>query len=668
MSNLLAVAPENPIIETLKWKTDVMSAKDGTEQRVTTVQFARSEHAVKFVMNDDTDLNTFYNQLMTLAEGEFDYPLWQTPIYMGQDLAVDGTTTLIDTTVYDIQAGDTLLFCDRYQKTIEIATVLSITGTNLITLAAGVANNWSMGDPLYRVTTCYLPVKPEISRPPFGYIDVAMTLRITEFRQLFTGMVAAQEIAKDDVLPDRVLSASVYTLLSLPIVHARPIITNDELKETFDWNIDVIDFDTGAFEYFTLRPLGQVNMERKFYLKNALQKNYWNWVLNWCHGQRRAVWVPTWEDEIGPQVLSLAGSTITTVDESFFDSYGDASENSHRGVWITDPTTGMWIARYMTTVAKDGQGHTIIVLNEAMPDGFPINPENLQIGFLIQCRQGTDEVQLEHHSLYSFKSTSYTSTRAAGSSSGKAPVVTPPVVVPPTNNPPEEYAYYVVLSPNAVVNGGNGHGTFTKQYASSTQPYTGNMPFTDVFWTPDPYANDDAGDDITSVYLPAGMPGCFVTGETSVAPYYSFAMVCKLNGVEFARFDFKDNPDSPVLIIVNPNQPLQVNSGDILSLDTVPSATNGYSTPTGPGSEQSYPMRHGFSSQFTVSFKFSRTPEADSSFQASTVTLSPATAYPEQAPAGYIRSGSTQDTFPNNAAPAAGSPSIPYEYHAGQEG
>lgn len=405
-TNLLSYYPETPITETLKWKTDVITSRDGTEQRIGTAQFCRREHAVIYNIQDDDDMRAIYEQFESGAMAEFAYPMWPEQTRLKADAAQHDTNILIDVSKFDLQAADSIYF-DNGNGTTEIVKINSIASDNLtITLSAGLQNDWNTAAHVYRVSQCLLPSKPQLLRHPWGQLEAKLTLRITEWRTLFSADAAPVEIGQETLMQDRVLTTEIYTLSGIPIINARPIV-DGTAQEDFEWNVEVQDFDTGAIQYFSDQLTAQVTWARKFLLKNNTQKFYWNYMLEWMHGMRRPVWLPTWEDDFGDTILSISGNTLVIQGETYASNYPYASPN--RGLWFA--YNGGWFGRLISEVATDGSGNTQIVLSEDLPGAYPTTPAG-PISFMNLCRQATDEVQRELYPFYNMLSTSFIGTKA----------------------------------------------------------------------------------------------------------------------------------------------------------------------------------------------------------------------------------------------------------------
>lgn len=402
-TNLLAVPPETPITEVLHWKTDVIAAQDGTEQRIGAMQFARIVHQATYLFLEDSEHATLYDQMFSKLNGVFSYPIWSDQTRLLEAIDAGALNLQIDTSVFDLQDGDSI-YLDNENGISEQVRVSTVSGTTA-TLSTGTQNAWSTDDHIYRVTQAKLPAKPSYQRSSWAKIDMKVDITFTDFRDLFSADAITQELVQATIFGDRVLTRTIYTLNGIPVLHGRPYVDSDE-TETFDWNFEVIDFDIGALDQLTNRLNAQVSYDRKFIVKNLNQKFYWNWVLKWMHGQRKPVWLPTWFADFGDTILEITGSTIKVQGQQFLNHY--TADSSNRGVWIA--YEGGWFARAILTITGDGSGNTIIGLNLDVPSGFPTSPP-YDVGFMILARQATDEVQREIRPAYSMITTSFIGTK-----------------------------------------------------------------------------------------------------------------------------------------------------------------------------------------------------------------------------------------------------------------
>lgn len=405
-TNLLAVPPETPVTELLKWKTDVISANDGTEQRIGAQQLARRVHQNNYLFLDDDEYQTIYDQLFVKLASTLSYPIWTEPTKLMLAVIAGDTVIQIDVTQFDVQNGDAL-FLDNEDGTTEQVKVNTVIG-NLVTLSAGLINAWDPTNKVYRIAQVILPPKPALDRSPWAKISMKVDVTLLDFRTLFSGSVAPVEVGQETLLTDRSLTTTVPTLSGIPIINARPIITSDEgYKETFDWHFEISDYDIGTVAQLTTRYNAQVTYDRKFLTKNRTQRFYWNWMMEWMHGQRRPVWLPSWFGDFNTKVLLVSGPTVKLSGVDFLEHY--IVESSNRGMWFT--YNGGWFGRGIIAINASDDGNTLVTLSGPVPAAYPETGPFEDIGWLILARQASDEVQREIYPAYSMISTTFIGTK-----------------------------------------------------------------------------------------------------------------------------------------------------------------------------------------------------------------------------------------------------------------
>jgi hypothetical protein len=401
-TNLLLVVPETPVREQLSWKTNIITARDGTEQRYGVRQIARRTLTYKMIFSTAEEERDIYEKLLSKGDGVFSIPVWFSPIRVLSDSPSGAAAVNINTDRYDVQAEDQFYY-ELDDGTYDIFRVQSVVG-NVVNLYTTLAGAVTTATRLYRVLPVYLPQRPSLRRGAYQHLETTLELRVTTPRDLFTGEAETVEIGSSLQLRDRVLSATVYTLGGVPIMNARPMIEGT-VEETFEWDYEVIDYETGVFEQSTTKDEASVIMERFYLVKNLDQWFFYNFVLDYMHGQRKPIWLPTWQKELSDRVSATTSTTITISDERYADDF--PADSSHRGLWIRH--TSGWLARRLTAVEKDGQGNTVLTVEPPLPLDFPQVPP-FEMGFLVLARLGSDDVQIDHQQLYSLLNMQFMST------------------------------------------------------------------------------------------------------------------------------------------------------------------------------------------------------------------------------------------------------------------
>ncbi len=404
-TNLLLVAPENPVNEKLSWKTDVMTARDGTEQRFGLRQIARQVLTYKVIYENVEQERQVYEQFFAKGAEAFSVPIWHLPMRLLADAELGATQVEIDTAQYDIRPEDQLYIEHEDGETYEIVRVQQVqsNGTT-VSLYTALLASMNTRQRFYRIAVVNLPAKPSLRRGAYQHVESNLDLRVVEDRDIFVGNAATVEVTETLQLRDRVIAPLVYTLGGVPVINARPLVKS-QIEETFDWNFEITDYETGVVDQYTPRDAAMVLVDRMFHTKYAYQRFFFNYVMNYMHGQRKPVWLPTWQEELNDRITGMVGNIITIGDEQFYANFPAGS--SHRGLWIRH--TAGWLARRIVAVTRDGEGNSLVEIEPALPIDFPTSPP-YQVGFLTLSRLGSDEVDLEHRAAYSLINMTFATT------------------------------------------------------------------------------------------------------------------------------------------------------------------------------------------------------------------------------------------------------------------
>ena len=402
-TSLIAQIPEQPLNVTYSWKTVIDTAKDGTESRSSIRAVHRVSYDTTIIFQDEDEQNLFYRQLMVKGKNPITFPIWDQPIKLLTDARAGDASLDINLSRYDVQNDDTLIML-QLDGTYEVVTVLETNTTfNTASLYSTLTKDFSKSVAFYRLQSALLPQNPQLDRGAINDLQTQLTITLTDARYLFLGNADTQEITKTLVLGDRIITDVVYTLSGVPVLHARPIV-RQSLQETFNWNYEVVDYDTGVITQTSYYTEAKVSFAREYLSRYYYQEHYLNFLMDYMHGQRKPIWLPTWQNEVGDQILSVAADTLNLAGVTFADEFPVTS--SHRGLWIE--YNGGWIARQITDVYADGDT-TVVKITPSLPDDFPITGP-YKMGFLVLCRMGSDDVKIERSPLYSFFTYTFTST------------------------------------------------------------------------------------------------------------------------------------------------------------------------------------------------------------------------------------------------------------------
>lgn len=153
---LLPARPEKPVKEILEFKTDIIEAKDGTEQRIRVRDLPRQRIEMEYFGDEDESAhihNLFFDWLGRL----WGVPIWWEERQLGADAAIGATVLTVPTDYGDFRVGGTVLVYED-QFNFEAVEIDSFT-----------ANDITLTSPLLRghlaKDTTVLPVRFAYARP-----------------------------------------------------------------------------------------------------------------------------------------------------------------------------------------------------------------------------------------------------------------------------------------------------------------------------------------------------------------------------------------------------------------------------------------------------------------------------------------------------------------------
>lgn len=149
--------PQAPIRETLEFKTDVITAADGSEQRIQLRRSPRSRIELAIRTDDDRTRDEINAILFDWQGRVFGVPLWAESKPLEADLAVNDTVISVDTSSADYRVGGlvTIYRDNFYTETLEIIDVQPTS----ITLQVGVGLAYLAGE------TLIMPARTAYTKP-----------------------------------------------------------------------------------------------------------------------------------------------------------------------------------------------------------------------------------------------------------------------------------------------------------------------------------------------------------------------------------------------------------------------------------------------------------------------------------------------------------------------
>lgn len=356
-------------LERLMWATDVLTARDGTEQRVSLR--AKPRRSLEFsILVGSVDAALLDVLLSAWQSRVYALPIWPDKAVLTAAISAGSTVIPLTTTNLEYEA-DGLLVIGIDSRNTEAAEVLSV-ASNAVTLKQPLLQSWPSGAFVTPARTARLRVTQAVSR----VTDAIATAR------LVFDIAGTTAITKQD-------STTIFN--SIPVWITRPNRVRD-VESDYQRLAEVLDFETGitAVDDHAARPFVRRSFDYLF--KNRTEVAAFKGWLAARQGRLTAFWHPTWEASIVPVKKILSNQTVMTVASRGYALYFNPMPGRTEAAFLYK--NGTW---YFRTISSFGAGtigdEEVMTINQSF--GFDANPEDwLAIYFLEKTRLDADQIEI----------------------------------------------------------------------------------------------------------------------------------------------------------------------------------------------------------------------------------------------------------------------------------
>jgi len=356
-------------LERLSWATDVLTARDGTEQRV--ALRAHPRRTLEFSILAGGDEAPLLDVLLSAWQARvYALPIWPDKSLLAAPVAAGSTVIPLATANLEYEI-DGLLVIGSDSRNSEAAEVLSVAG-NSVTLKQPLLQAWPAGAFVTPARTARLRLTQAVTR---------MTEAIATARLVFE-IAGTTSIGKAD---------APTSFLSIPVWLTRPNRVRDVDTE-YQRLAEVLDFDTGitAVDDHAARPF--VRRAFDYLFKNRSEIATFRGWLAARAGRLTAFWHPTWDASIVPLKKILSNQTVMTVASRGFALYFNPMPGRSEAGFLHK--NGNWYFRAVLGFGVGVSGaEEVMTIDQAF--GFDANPEDwLAIYFLEKTRLDADQIEL----------------------------------------------------------------------------------------------------------------------------------------------------------------------------------------------------------------------------------------------------------------------------------
>lgn len=374
---VFAFRPLIPIREMLEWKTDIIEAYDGTEQRAALRQAPVTRLTMSFIrelLSDNQIRQLFFDWLPR----PFAVPLWFEAERTTAGITSGDLTVNIDTTRGRFAAGQ-LVFIYADDQTYEAIEVESLTDTS-VTLVTGVVGNYPSQTIVTPVMVAYAKTVPNSSRIP--NVMTQHTVEFTEIEPTKTADAMGASVYDGQILMDDCnLSVS---------------------GEADGWDRPVTVLDSGSGRVLQFSRMDYSRFRTRKVWRVFSQEDIWRIrrLLHYLNGSRDTFFLPSFRaDFTVTATIGPASASMRVVNTGY--SKFSRGRRPFGEVRITR-TVGLPIVRSITSITsitEDGS-EELITVDAPFDNSFAITvPEIVRAEFVYYVRISDDTAEFVHDRL-----------------------------------------------------------------------------------------------------------------------------------------------------------------------------------------------------------------------------------------------------------------------------
>lgn len=365
------VFPYPPLLEmeeTLSTETDVLPAKDGSEQRISMRGTPRQGYGISTFLNSEAEIAKLEASLFTWMKLFWGLPIWGESTVHTDTISAGASSIVVDTSYADYRE-DTLAII--WKSTTEFETVLiSTVNPNSLGLASNVVS-------------------------AFTGAKLIMPCRQAQIVDSVGGVLESDEESHYDfqfLVTDniRLTGHIIHT-----IYKGREVITTPGKILAGEQNVAnsnsyVEDYRTGLFKHGSDSTYNILS--RSYFNRYESREAVWNYrlFLHSLYGKQVPVWLPTFKKDLQFNTTIGASDTVIQIDNiGLTDNMGLNSLRTNLAFLFPN---GTQLNREILGVADDSGSSEQVTIDAALGVEVPVG--GCTISFLDLCRRSSDETRL----------------------------------------------------------------------------------------------------------------------------------------------------------------------------------------------------------------------------------------------------------------------------------
>lgn len=361
----------NGIQEQLQWHTDILQSQTGYEQRRSLRLSPRLTLDVDLLLHQ-RERTLFDLMMVGWSAKTFVIPLWFYQSHLAQDIKQNNLKIPCNTV--DIPYADyQYIILIQSAFSYEVAEVQRVNPHEII-LKRPLQSTWTIGTQLYPAVSAFVQQQPQLKK-----------------RNSETMRTSLQFQALDTVGHVKNTPQNIDYFLDYPVLNIAPNESND-LTHSYQRLQQQLDNSSGRPLLVDSANASFMLYQYRWFLTDIAQHQQFYAWLNLFNGRQKAVWIPTFSDDL--QLASTIASASKTLDILYcgYSKFGQ-KQTGRQHLLITLKTGERFY--HKITSSQELAGIERLTLEQPFTQNIHVD-DVLNIQFISLCRLNNDTVTIQH--------------------------------------------------------------------------------------------------------------------------------------------------------------------------------------------------------------------------------------------------------------------------------
>ena len=365
------------ITQELEWATEVIVARDGSEQRIANRTYPRQHVTLEYLADSHEEISYWKYQMAQAGNA-----LWFVPLWHEAELTTAAITAGVDNTVsgdfsyMDDELANNGILLHRDGVTSETFSIGAKNDATITRASGTFTNSYPAGSMFVPYETCFLA-------PGSGY----------DPEKINAAMFSLNFMCRDYRHLDAYGAAALTTYNGKNVLDRHP--AQDGAGEQFEFNEERLDYG-GVVELFSRQAVAKIISSRSYVSAGKPDRQWWKSFLDAAVGQQKTFYASTYRHNmVVTEQPSVGGSTFKVDDQvSVAGGWEDITSHLHLAIATSDGDIQYREINPATTLDNGDGTHTVGLTSglTATTAGSTI----LKVSFLELVRLASDKVTIEH--------------------------------------------------------------------------------------------------------------------------------------------------------------------------------------------------------------------------------------------------------------------------------